>query len=183
MPEIHPDLSDTSRCVSVHWSLPAQCVMPRTHRANWHETWHPQTGNRIRYRRSCGTYATDELSDGEWHDLALPAPGDICVAPHSSKPGIFCQEPGDHQWMHRAIVDGCTHTWNLLNRGMTPGQIQQDMADFRRLADEQAAEIELLHARLEAVEQFVDRDQDGICCSHAQAQLRRILTAVPVQGA
>lgn len=151
MPEIKPDLTDQSRCVSVHWFLPVQCVLPRTHRENWHETWHPQTGNRVRYRRSFGTYATEELRDGEWHNLHIPAPGDICGEPHSDNPAVFCQGPRTHNrisWTHRAIVDGTTYTWNTLRRDLTPAQIQQDMASFRRMADEQAAEIARLRAEL-----------------------------------
>lgn len=75
MNEIKPDLSDKSRCISVHWSLPVQCVLPPTHRENWHETWDPETGNRLRYRRSMGVFRTEALYDGTWHDLELPAPG------------------------------------------------------------------------------------------------------------
>lgn len=74
MPEIQPDLSDQSRCISVHWSLPVQCVLPSTHRENWHEAWHPQSGNRIRYRRTLGIYRTEELRDGGGHTLEIPPP-------------------------------------------------------------------------------------------------------------
>jgi hypothetical protein len=74
MPEITPDLSDRSRCISVHWSLPVQCVLPRTHRENWHEAWDPETGNRLRYRRSFGIFRTEELRNGEWTALFIPPP-------------------------------------------------------------------------------------------------------------
>lgn len=161
MPEIRPDLTDTSRCISVHWSLPAQCVLPCTHRENWHETWHPQTGNRIRYRRSYGTFATEELRDGQWHDLAIPAPGDICGEPNPSKPGVRCQSDLSHNetsWTHRAVVDGCTYTWNTVRRDLTPEQVLQDMAGFRGMAAEQAAEIDRLRAEL-AQEQQVSQER------------------------
>lgn len=73
MSEFTPDLSDESRCISAHWSMPVQCVLPRTHRDNWHEAWHPETGNRLRYRYS--TRATEELHHGEWHEVKPPQPG------------------------------------------------------------------------------------------------------------
>jgi hypothetical protein len=76
MPEIKPDLSDKSRCISVHWSLPVQCVLSPTHRENWHEAWDPETGNRLRYRRAFGTYATEELRNDKWTALFIPPPGE-----------------------------------------------------------------------------------------------------------
>lgn len=72
MPEITPDLSDKGRCISVHWTLPVQCVLPRSHRENWHETWDPETGNRLRYRY--GIYRTEELRNDEWAALFIPPP-------------------------------------------------------------------------------------------------------------
>jgi hypothetical protein len=65
-------LPDLSRCISVHWSLPVQCVLSRAHRENWHEAWHPETGNRLRYRYSAR--ATEELHHSEWHTLNIPGP-------------------------------------------------------------------------------------------------------------
>ena len=76
MPEIKPDLSDESRCVSVHWSLPVQCVLPCTHRENWHEAWDPETGNRLRYRCGFGIFRTEELRHGEWTALFIPPPSE-----------------------------------------------------------------------------------------------------------
>lgn len=70
--EITPDMSNPGRCISVHWSLPVQCVLPAAHAANWHEA--SQAGNRIRYRRSMGTYSTEVLRGDTWHDLGIPAP-------------------------------------------------------------------------------------------------------------
>lgn len=67
-----PDRSNPDRCLSVHWSLPVQCVLHVAHRENWHETWHPETGNRLRYRY--GALATEELRSGEWYDLGIPRP-------------------------------------------------------------------------------------------------------------
>lgn len=142
MPEIKPDLSDRTRCISVHWSLPVQCVLPCTHVENWHEAWHPSTGNRIRYRRSMGVYRTEELHDGGWHAMEIPSPGEICGEPHSSKPGVFCQWPRTHNersWTHRALFEGCTYTWNTARREPTPEQVVQDLSRVRELAAEQAA--------------------------------------------
>lgn len=67
-----PDRSNPDRCLSVHWSLPVQCVLHVAHRENWHETRHPETGNRLRYRY--GALATEELRSGQWHDLDIPRP-------------------------------------------------------------------------------------------------------------
>lgn len=72
MSEYSPDQSDPSRCTSVHWSLPMQCVLPRAHRENWHEAWHPESGNRLRYRYP--TRATEELHRGAWHAVYAPGP-------------------------------------------------------------------------------------------------------------
>jgi hypothetical protein len=88
MPEISPDLSEWSRCISVHWSLPVQCVLPCTHRENWHEAWHPTTGNRLRYRRAFGIYATEELRNDEWTALFIPPPIEICGELYGSKAGV-----------------------------------------------------------------------------------------------
>jgi hypothetical protein len=65
-----PDFKDKTRCISVHWSLPVQCVLSPTHRENWHETWHPKSGNRLRYRHP-GKH-TEELRGGEWHAIQVP---------------------------------------------------------------------------------------------------------------
>lgn len=150
MPEIKPDLTDTHRCISVHWTLPVQCVLPRAHRDNWHETWHPQTRNRIRYRRTVGV--TEELRAGEWRDLGIPAPGEICGEPHSPKPGVFCQQPRNHNeisWTHSAVFEGCRYTWNTLRPKTTQDQDRQDVVRLRELADEQGAEINRLRAENE----------------------------------
>ena len=69
---IDPDRSNPDRCLSVHWSLPVQCILHVAHRENWHETWHPESGNRLRYRY--GVLATEELRDGAWHDLGIAVP-------------------------------------------------------------------------------------------------------------
>lgn len=159
MPEIKPDLTDTHRCVSVHWSLPAQCVLPRSHRENWHEAWHPQTGNRIRYRRAFGSFLTEELRGGDWNDLAIPAPGDVCGEPHGTKPGVFCEDPRKHNersWTHQAAFEGCRYTWNTLKRDATPEQAQQDVARLRELAAQQGTELQLLRTQLARALQVLD---------------------------
>lgn len=78
MPELTPDLSDPTRCISVHWALPVQCVLATTHRDD-HETWHPETGNRLRYTAEGGAFRTEELHHGAWHRLQIPPPG--CFGP------------------------------------------------------------------------------------------------------
>jgi hypothetical protein len=144
VPEIKPDLSDESRCISVHWSLPVQCVLPCTHAENWHEAWHPN-GNRIRYRRTLGVYRTEELHDGGWHDLEIPPPGEICGEPYGNdRPGVFCQAPLAHNqisWTHGAIVNGCRYTWNTPKPATTPAQVAQDLTRVRAIAAEQAEKI------------------------------------------
>lgn len=142
MPEITPDRSDESRCVSVHWSLPVQCVLPRTHRENWHEAWHPHTGNRMRYRRTIG--ATEELHDGEWHSLDIPIPGAVCGEPAASWPGVNCQMdhgPDGNRWNHFAIVNGCRYSWNTPQpRKATAEQLASDVSTLRA----RVAELEAL---------------------------------------
>ena len=133
MPEIKPNLSDQYRCISVHWSLPVQCILPCTHRENWHETWHPN-GNRIRYRRSMGIFRTEELIGDNWSDLEIPPPGEVCGEPHTSKPGVFCQDPHAHGWTHHATVDGCRHTWHPAKQEPTPDQVAKDLSRVREIA-------------------------------------------------
>lgn len=73
-PTITPDTSDPARCISTHWSLPAQCTLSSSHRENWHETRHPESGLRMRYRYGPGVCATEEWRDNEWRDLGIPGP-------------------------------------------------------------------------------------------------------------
>ena len=58
---------DPDRCISVHWSLPVRCVLKSSHRENWHEAWHPETGNRMRYRYPARR--TEELRGETWQTL------------------------------------------------------------------------------------------------------------------
>jgi hypothetical protein len=150
MPEIAPDLADESRCVSVHWNLPVQCVLPRGHRENWHEAWHPQTGNRLRYQRSMGGYVTEELHHGKWHDLEIPPPGGFCgdqfVSTFNGAPNVRCTGQYGHGWNHRAIVDGCTYSWNTpIPKGLTVDQLTRDVKQLRGMlvaAHSRLAELE-----------------------------------------
>lgn len=154
MSEIRPDLSDASRCVSVHWSLPVQCVLPRAHRSNWHEAWHPHTGNRVRYRRSMGTFRTEELVDGEWRLLEIPPPGGYCSDIYRSYPHVMCTQAYGHplSWQHTATVDGCRYTWKTpLPKALTPAQLLYDVKDMRAAVYEQAGRIQRAVARLGAV--------------------------------
>lgn len=129
---VRPDRSDESRCISVHWSVPVQCVLPVGHRENWHEAWHPKSRNRLRYRRSMGGYHTEELHHGEWHDLQLPPPGGFCGLLRSDSPTISCTEQYGHGWTHRAKVDGVQHTWNTVPAsGLSVDQLTRDVTQLR----------------------------------------------------
>jgi hypothetical protein len=73
MSAIQPDLSNKHRCASVHWALPVQCELPPTHRENWHETRHPQSGRLLRYNYPSAR--TEEmLEDGTWSAIDIPKP-------------------------------------------------------------------------------------------------------------
>ena len=170
MPEIKPDLSDSNRCISVHWTLPVQCVLPSSHRENWHETWHPQNGNRLRYRRSMGGYATEELLDG-WRDLKIPPPGGFCndqYAGHFGEANVHCTEQYGHGWNHRTVVDGCTYSWNTpIPKGLTVDQLTRDVKQLRGMlvaAHSRIAELEeqAKTARVEAIADVGDfLDENG----------------------
>lgn len=160
MPEIKPDLSDQSRCISVHWSLPVQCVLPSSHRENWHEAWHPESRNRIRYRRSFGVFRTEELSNGGWNALEIQPPGEICGEPHSTHPGVFCQEPRTHNeysWTHHAVVNGCRYTWNTIKRDPTPDQVAKDLSRVRGIAAATEADVQRLNTAIDEV--LKERDE------------------------
>lgn len=146
MPEIKADRSDPNRCLSVHWNLPVQCVLPSSHCENWHEAWHPQTGNRMRYRRSYGNFTTEELHHGEWHDLQIPPPGGFCGDQHSSQPGVRCTEQYGHGWNHVARVNGCRYSWNTpIPRGLTVDQLTRYVAQLRGM-------LVAAHSRIAALE-------------------------------
>lgn len=150
MPEIRPDLSDESRCIFVHWNLPVQCVLPSSHRENWHEAWHPQTGNRIRYRRSYGNFVTEDLHHDEWHDLEIPPPGGFCndqfISTFGDSPNVRCTGQYGHGWNHRAVVDGCTYSWNTpIPKDLTVDQLTRDVTRLRGMlvaAHSRIAELE-----------------------------------------
>lgn len=156
MPEIKPDLSDTNRCVSVHWNLPVQCVLPAGHRANWHEAWHPQTRNRIQYRRSMGLYQTHELQDGEWLDLEIPPPGGYCNDRRRGFPEVKVQctrQYGHWDWTHSATVDGCRYTWNTpIPKGLDAAQLGHDVQELRGLV------VQLTAANAELESMLAERD-------------------------
>jgi hypothetical protein len=163
MPEIEPNLTDKNRCISVHWNIPTQCVLPRGHRENWHEAWHPHTGNRMRYQRSMGTYVTEDHHDGAWHDLQIPPPDGYCHDQHTGRPDVRCTERYGHGWSHRAVVDGCTYSWNTpVPRQLTPYQLGADVRQLRGLIVEQAAEIVELRAKLAARERQLEDMDCGV---------------------
>jgi hypothetical protein len=140
MPEITPDRSDESRCISVHWSLPVQCVLPRAHRDNWHEAWHPKSGNRMRYRHTTGS--TEQLLNGTWTSLEIPPPGGYCNEQNPSNPKAFCDDRAGHSWMHRVVYDGCTYTWNSApGRPASAEQLAEDVRSLRAQVAELTAEL------------------------------------------
>ncbi|MFD6551280.1 hypothetical protein [Streptomyces sp. NPDC058398] len=139
---VRPDRSDASRCISVHWSLPVQCVLPSSHRENWHEAWHPKSGNRLRFQRSMGGYRTEELHHGEWHDLQLAPPGGFCGLLRSDRPDVRCTEQYGHGWMHRAKVDGVQHTWSTAPvPGLNADQLTRDVKQLRGMVVEAHARV------------------------------------------
>jgi hypothetical protein len=142
MPEIKPDRSDSNRCVSVHWNLPVQCVLPAGHRENDHEAWHPTTGNRMRYRRSMGVYRTEELHHGEWHDLEIPPPGGYCNDQHGTQSNVRCTQAYGHPgWFHQAMVDGCRYSWNTpIPKALNADQLSSDVTQLRGLVVQLTAE-------------------------------------------
>lgn len=171
---IRPNRSDESRCTSVHWSVPVQCVLPVGHRENWHEAWHPKSGNRLRYRRSMGGYHTEELHHGEWHDLQLPPPGGFCGLLRSDIPNVSCTEQYGHGWMHRAKVDGVQHTWNTVPApGLSVDQLTRDVGQLRGMAVAAHARIAELENALTATGQSLssfifDADDPGADALGAQ---------------
>ena len=145
MPEIRPDMSDENRCISVHWNLPVQCVLPSSHRENWHEAWHPQNGNRIRYRRSFGNFATEDLHHGAWHDLEIPPPNGFCNEHYPNVPGARCRSQYGHGWSHQVRFNGCLYSWNTpIPKGLTVDQLTRDVQLLRGMlvaAHSQIAEL------------------------------------------
>lgn len=171
MPEIKPDLSDKSRCISVHWTLPVQCVLPPGHRENNHEAWHPQTRNRIRYRRTMGVYRTEELNDG-WRELEIAPPGGYCGYPHTTTTGVACQEMYGHalSWQHRAKVDGCLYSWNTpIPLELDRDQLHHDVRHMRAAVHRLSSEREQVAAAL------ADFEQGLIYTQGLVARLREIV--------
>lgn len=161
---VRPNRSDKSRCISVHWSLPVQCVLPVGHRENWHEAWHPETSNRLRFQRSMGGYRTEELHHGEWHDLQLPPPGGFCGLLRSDMPNISCTEQYGHGWMHRAKVDGVQHTWNTVPApGLNVDQLTRDVTQLRGMvvaAHARIAELESEPALAEVIDWLAKKSHE-----------------------
>ena len=157
MPEIKPDLSDESRCISVHWTLPVQCVLPASHSENWHEAWHPENGNRLRYRRSYGNFVTEDLHHGEWHDLQIAPPGGFCDDRYPHKPEVRCTSQYGHGWNHQVVFEGCRYSWNTpIPKGLTGDQLTRDVKQLRGMlvaAYARIAELEqqVATARTEAI--------------------------------
>jgi hypothetical protein len=192
MPEIAVDRSDPNRCLSVHWSLPVQCVLPSSHRENWHEAWHPESGNRLRYRRSYGNFRTEDLHHGEWHDLKIPPPGGFCGLMRSDRADVRCTEQYGHGWTHRAVVDGVRHTGNTLPpKGLSVDQLTRDVQQLRgmlvaahsRIAelerpDEERRRAQIRSSYTELIAQAEqDRDHEGAAVVQQQLREREAVWA------
>ncbi|WP_019060039.1 hypothetical protein [Streptomyces prunicolor] len=153
MSEIAPNLSDDKRCVSVHWSIPAQCDLPRSHWED-HETTHPDTGVRLRYCRTMGTWRTEELRDGAWHRIEIPPPGGYCGQPDPDNPPAICAGQFGHRLSraHAAYVDGVWRQWPslVMEPERRPGLDEEAL--LRGLVYDQAAEIAELRASIAALQ-------------------------------
>lgn len=164
MPEIAPNLSDNKRCVSVHWSIPAQCDLPPSH---WddHETTHPDTGVRLRYCRVGGTWRTEELRDGTWHRIEIPPPGGYCGQPDPEEVKVTCTLQHGHRLSraHAADVHGNWRQWPALVKEpeRRPGLREEEL--LRGLIHDQAAEIAGLRASIAAVQAAAQRGPDCLC--------------------
>ncbi|MFJ4787639.1 hypothetical protein [Streptomyces sp. NPDC088794] len=151
MPEIAPDLSNRNRCVSVHWSLPAQCELPPSH---WddHETTHPESGVRLRYCRTGGAWRTEEWRDSFWHRIEIPPPGGYCGQPDPDRPGVTCTAQYGHRFSrsHSRDIDSEWHQWptHVREPEHRPGLQEQDL--LRGLLYDQAAELAELRATIAA---------------------------------
>jgi len=143
MPEITPDTSDRNRCISVHWSLPVQCTLPASHRENNHQTWHPQTGARLRYQRTMGTWRTEALTEDGWERLEIPPPGGYCGDASPSNPDARCSQQYGHGWNHSVVHEGCRYSWNTpVPPALTASQLHGDVRQLRGAVVEQAADLE-----------------------------------------
>jgi len=143
MPEITPDTSDRNRCISVHWSLPVQCTLPASHRENNHQTWHPQTGARLRYQRTMGTWRTEALTEDGWERLEIPPPGGYCGDVSPSNPDARCSQQYGHGWNHSVVHEGCRYSWNTpVPPALTTRQLHGDVRQLRGAVVEQAADLE-----------------------------------------
>jgi len=162
MPEIRPDLSDENRCISVHWNLPVQCVLPSSHRENWHEAWHPESGNRLRYRRSFGNFATEDLHHSEWHDLQIPPPGGFCNEHYPNVPGARCRSQYGHGWSHQVVFEGCRYSWNTaIPKHLTVDQLTRDVQQLRGM-------LVAAHSRIAELEAASEPQYFGICFTNVR---------------
>lgn len=145
---------DPSRCVSTHWSLPVQCVLKRTHRENWHESWHPESGNRIRYRAT--VQLTQESRDGEWHDLASESP---CLT--EDKIGSIRRQFGERPIIAELLkeVDRLTAENRRLTRSLN------DTMDDRERAQTMADRLAYAIAPVETIGEHSDMNDpwDNAC--------------------
>jgi hypothetical protein len=60
----------------------------------------------------------------------------------------------------------------------TNRQLRQQLKDAEAEVKRQHDDCQAAEAKLAAVREFADQDQDGLCCSHVAGQLRRLLGPV-----
>lgn len=130
----HPDLSDPDRCISAHWSLPVQCVLKRSHRENWHEAWHPESGNRLRYRYPL--QLTQESHGGEWHDLVSESP---CLA--EDKIGYIRRQFGQRPIVAELLKEIDRLRESLAKEERDQGQLIDERDQAQKAADDLAYAI------------------------------------------
>lgn len=133
----------TDRCISVHFTMPMQCLLAVGHRENWHEA--ELDGARYRYRWP--SRSTQILADGEWQDYEAPHTADddrkiLAGAPKDS------DDWDDKTWAawfrHAERVHGTRQ-----GNARTTDQITELKAT-REMAISRAVELENENARLTA---------------------------------
>ncbi|MER8030646.1 hypothetical protein ABTZ78_17005 [Streptomyces bauhiniae] len=146
------------RCVSVHWSLPVQCELPAAHRENLHETTHPETGSRLRYRRAGGVWRTEELVERVWRPLEIVPPGGYCGQRHPERALVACTWQYGHSFFrgHAAEVDGRWVEWATGIDEPGPREGLRSDSVLRGVIFEQDAELRWLRALLAAVQEHGD---------------------------
>lgn len=96
-----------AHCPSTHYSLASSCALPPGHREIWHETFHPETGQRLRYRRAFGIRHTQEWVPDD--DPGAPDSGEWVtwhyVEPQAEPTPVIAADLDDRS---RSLVSGHT---------------------------------------------------------------------------